>query len=257
MSNFVNPDWLELVIYFQTNKPDGEQKSFMVNFLDNSDHPQGFKASLRDFWDRDISRKTAESHRYVFGRYRCLHLVTIWLWKIFNISSSASKGSPLFSRRNRSLYLLYRPLKLSQKTRCTILMYLGQEDCPPSTFSLSVNGAANLLRPCPAAGQSKIFISNRTLNWKFTRKMENEFTSVLLFISITFTLTRATSQKKILSYGIILHKLGWSHGGREVSGLRRHSLTSVSPWGWGRVRLHVGYWSNFFRTHLRDWTKSH
>ena len=143
---------LDRLVYFQTNKPDGEQKSFMVNFSGNSDVRQGFKASLRDFWDKDISKRTAESHRYVFGRYRCLHFVTNWLWKIFNISSSASDRSPLFSLRNRSLYLLYRPLKLSLKTRCTILMYLGQEDCPPSTFGLFENGAANLLRPCLAAG---------------------------------------------------------------------------------------------------------
>ena len=39
-------------------------------------------------------------------------------------------------RRNRSLYLLCRPLKLSWKTRRTILMYLGQDDCPPSTLGL-------------------------------------------------------------------------------------------------------------------------
>ena len=37
--------------------------------------------------------------------------------------------------------------------------------------------------------------------------MENEFTSVLLFISITFTLTRATLQKKFYQMNIILHKL--------------------------------------------------
>ena len=53
---FVNSDWLELVIYFQTNEPDVEQKSLMVNFSDNSDVRLGFKASLHDFWDRDISR---------------------------------------------------------------------------------------------------------------------------------------------------------------------------------------------------------
>ena len=53
---FVNSDWLELVIYFQTNEPEGEQKSLMVNFSDNSDVRLGFKASLHDFWDRDISR---------------------------------------------------------------------------------------------------------------------------------------------------------------------------------------------------------
>ena len=66
--SFINSDWLELVIYFQTNEPDGEQNAFIVNFSDNSDLWRGFKASLRDFWDRDISRRTAESHRYVFRR---------------------------------------------------------------------------------------------------------------------------------------------------------------------------------------------
>ena len=151
--SFVNSDWLELVIYFQTKKPNGKQNSFMVNFSDNSDLRQGFKASLSDFWDRVISRRTAESHRYVFGRYRCLHFVTNWLWKIFNISRNASYRSPLSSRRNWSLYLPCRPLKLSLKIRCTILMYLGYEDRPPSTFGLFANGAANLLRPCPAAGR--------------------------------------------------------------------------------------------------------
>lgn len=74
----------------------------MVNFSDNSDLRGGLKASLRDFWDRDISR------------LRYLRFVTNWLWKIFNISSSASDRSPVFSRRNRSLYLLCHPLKLSE-----------------------------------------------------------------------------------------------------------------------------------------------
>ena len=61
--------------------------------------------------------------------------------------------------------------------------------------------------------------------------MENEFTSVLLFISITFTLTRATLQKKFYQMNIILHKLAWRHGTRSVSGLRRRYLASVSPGG--------------------------
>ena len=61
------------------------------------------------------------------------------------ISTNASDRSPIFSRRNRSLYLWCRPLKLSQMTRCTILMYLGQEDCLPSTCGLFTNGAAKLL----------------------------------------------------------------------------------------------------------------
>ena len=68
--------------------------------------------------------------------------------EICNILCSASDRSPLFSRRNRSLYLLRHPLKLSQKTRCTILMDLGLEGCLPSTFSLFANGAAKQLRPC-------------------------------------------------------------------------------------------------------------
>ena len=51
------------------------------------------------------------------------------------------------------LYLLRHPLKLSQKTRCTILMDLGQEGCLPLTFALFANGAAKQLRPCPAAGR--------------------------------------------------------------------------------------------------------
>ena len=56
--SFVNSDWLELVIYFQTNEPDGEQNSFMVNFSDNSDVRQGFKASLRDFWNRHFKKNS-------------------------------------------------------------------------------------------------------------------------------------------------------------------------------------------------------
>ena len=46
---------------------------------------------------------------------------------------------------NLPLCLLRCPLKLSQKTRCTVLMYLGQEDCSPSTFGLFANGAEKLL----------------------------------------------------------------------------------------------------------------
>ena len=64
---FLRQFWLARVGNL-TNEADVEQNSFMVNFSDNSDVRQGFKANLRDFWDRDISRRTAESHRYVFGR---------------------------------------------------------------------------------------------------------------------------------------------------------------------------------------------
>ena len=66
--------------------------------------------------------------------------------KILNISSSASDRSSLFFRRNRSLYFLYNTLKLSQKTRCTILMCLGQEDCSPSILGLFAYCAAKLLK---------------------------------------------------------------------------------------------------------------
>ena len=113
-----------LVIYFHTNELVNKTLSWST-FQTTGIHDEVFKASLLDFWDRNISRRTAESRRYVFRK------VTMspfnWLWKIFNILSSAGNRSPFFFRWNRLLYLLCRPLKLSQETRCTILMYLGQE----------------------------------------------------------------------------------------------------------------------------------
>ena len=108
--HFVNSDWLELVIYFHSNKQGGEQNAFMVDFSDNNDLRRGFKASLRNVWDRDISR-TAESHRYIFRSYLCFRFVTNWLWKILNISSSASDRSPLLSRTTS--HYIYRANKLS------------------------------------------------------------------------------------------------------------------------------------------------
>ena len=68
VESLVNSNWLELVIYFQTKEPYGEQNAFIVNFSNNNDLRRGSKASLRNFWDGDISRRTAESHRYVFRR---------------------------------------------------------------------------------------------------------------------------------------------------------------------------------------------
>ena len=65
--SLVNSDWFELVIYFHISEQDDELDVFTVNFSDNSDLRRGFKASLRDFWDRDIRRRTAKSNRhYVF-----------------------------------------------------------------------------------------------------------------------------------------------------------------------------------------------
>ena len=55
---FVNSDWLELVMYFHTNEQDSKRNAFMVNFLENTDLRRGFKTSLRDFWDRDVSKRT-------------------------------------------------------------------------------------------------------------------------------------------------------------------------------------------------------
>ena len=55
---FVNSGWLELVIYFHTNEQDSERNAFVVIFLENTDLRRGFKTSLRDFWDRDVSRRT-------------------------------------------------------------------------------------------------------------------------------------------------------------------------------------------------------
>ena len=63
--SFVNCDWYELVISIHTNEQDGEQTDSTVNFSDNSDLRRGFKASLRDFQDRGILRRTAERNRYV------------------------------------------------------------------------------------------------------------------------------------------------------------------------------------------------
>ena len=54
---FVNSGWLELVIYFHTNEQDSERNAFVVIFLENTDLRRGFKAILRDFWDRDVSRR--------------------------------------------------------------------------------------------------------------------------------------------------------------------------------------------------------
>ena len=58
------------------------------------------------------------------------------------MSSSASDRAPLFCRWNRSPYLL-KPL---QKTRCTILKYFDQEDCPPLTFGLFAKACCFLQR---------------------------------------------------------------------------------------------------------------
>ena len=77
------------------------------------------------YWSADVSADMSTESTYSTHDPRCLRFVTNCLWKIFYITSSASDQSPLFSRRNRSLYLLCSPLKLSQETRCNILMYLS------------------------------------------------------------------------------------------------------------------------------------
>ena len=118
--SFVVCDWFELVIYFHTNERDDKQNVFTVNFQTTAIYDKVLGQIYANFWERDISRRTAESNRYVFQRKRCLRFVTNWLWKIFTISSSASDRSPLLSRRKWSLHFLCHPLKLSQETTCTI-----------------------------------------------------------------------------------------------------------------------------------------
>ena len=63
-----------------------------------------------------------QKHFKKISRQRCLRFVTNWLRKIYTISSSARDRSPLSSRRNRSLYLLCRQLKLLKKTRFPIYL---------------------------------------------------------------------------------------------------------------------------------------
>ena len=67
VDSFVNSDWLDLVIYFHTNELVNKTFSWST-FQTTAIYDEVFKASLRDFWDRYISRRTAESHRNVFRR---------------------------------------------------------------------------------------------------------------------------------------------------------------------------------------------
>ena len=67
VDSFVNSEWLDLVIYFHTNELVNRTLSWST-FQTTAIYDEVFKASLRDFWDRDISRRTAESHRNVFRR---------------------------------------------------------------------------------------------------------------------------------------------------------------------------------------------
>ena len=63
VDSFVNSDWLDLVIYFHTNELVNKTFSWST-FQTTAIYDEVFKASLRDFWDRDISRRTAESHSF-------------------------------------------------------------------------------------------------------------------------------------------------------------------------------------------------
>ena len=98
----------------------------MVNFSDSSDLRRGYKASLRDFWDKEIPRRIAESPRS-------------------KVMMSPFRYQLAMENQSAPLYLSCRPLKLSYNTRCTILTDLSQEDNPSSTFGLFKNGAAKLL----------------------------------------------------------------------------------------------------------------
>ena len=133
--------WLELVIYFQTNEPDGEQNAFIVNFSDNSDLWRGFKASLRDFWDRDISRRTADNDVSVslptgYGK-SLIYLAT----PVINRLSSLEKSFAIST---------VPPVKALAEDQVHYLNVKKIFRLQRSVFF--ANGAAKLLRPCPAAG---------------------------------------------------------------------------------------------------------
>ena len=130
-----------MVIYFQTNEPDGEQNAFIVNFSDNSDLWRGFKASLRDFWDRDISRRTADNDASVslptgYGK-SLIYLAT----PVINRLSSLEKSFAIST---------VPPVKALAEDQVHYLNVKKIFRLQRSVFF--ANGAAKLLRPCPAAG---------------------------------------------------------------------------------------------------------
>ena len=130
-----------MVIYFQTNEPDGEQNAFIVNFSDNSDLWRGFKASLRDFWDRDISRRTADNDVSVslptgYGK-SLIYLAT----PVINRLSSLEKSFAIST---------VPPVKALAEDQVHYLNVKKIFRLQRSVFF--ANGAAKLLRPCPAAG---------------------------------------------------------------------------------------------------------
>ena len=75
----------------------------MVNFSDNSDLRRGFKGNLCDFWNRDISRRTAESQicfpKVTMCPFRCqLALENLYyiVYLIYRLSSLDGTGHDIY-----------------------------------------------------------------------------------------------------------------------------------------------------------------
>ena len=87
-----------LASYLQTNEQGGEQSAFMVNLSENSVWQRGFRQVCATLGTETFQEERKKAI-YMFFEVNGLHLVTDWLWKIFNISSSASDRWTPFSRR--------------------------------------------------------------------------------------------------------------------------------------------------------------
>ena len=106
--SFVNSDWLELVINFQTNEPTWS------TFQTTAIYDEVLSQVCATFGIEAFQEEQQKTIDMFFENNDAS--VSLSTGYIFYTSSRASDRSPLLSRRNRSLYLLCRPLKLSQKT---------------------------------------------------------------------------------------------------------------------------------------------
>ena len=119
VDSFVNFDWLDLVIYFHTNELVNKTllwSTFQTTAI--------YDEVLREVWATFGIETFREEQQKAIDLFSGGNDVSVslptsfrksFLYRIFNIS-------PLFSRWNRPRYLSRRPLKISQKTRYTILV---------------------------------------------------------------------------------------------------------------------------------------
>ena len=73
--SFVNSDWLEFVIHFQTNEQGGEQSAFMVNLSENSVWQRGFRQVCATLGTETFQEERKKAI-YMFFEVNGLHLVT-------------------------------------------------------------------------------------------------------------------------------------------------------------------------------------